>query len=144
MHADAVMRWACSTMILALGCDTAQETALSLTAKEVAAAVAEIRSTVLALPEESTMAGMRALNSSDPKIRAEAAISIGKSMTVSRETMLRLESIARHDPDPVARGAALSALFDLGHPSAGIVELTRQLRDDPQLGILAAELDRSR
>ncbi len=111
-----------------------------ITADRVVMEIERLRNTVRPMPPEFADSALFALSSGDSGMRAEAAMSVGKSKQVTRAVSQQLEYLAVSDTDPVARGAAISALFELGQPSVEIIEVTERLRGDPCLGVLATRL----
>ena len=126
-----------------VGCHTNHEE-LALTANDVVSEIDRLNETVRPMPPDATDAAMHALSSGDPKMRSEAAISLGKSKRLSQSVSQQLANLAVSDADPVVRAAAISALFEHGPPSREIMELTKQLCDDPQLSLLASRLSTER
>lgn len=111
-----------------------------VTADDVVAEIDRLEQAVRSMPPGATDAALHALNSGDPTIRAQAAMSLGKSKRLTHLISEQLENLALHEVDPFVRAAALSALYEHGQPSREIIELSEQLRNDPQLGLIASRL----
>ena len=122
-----------------VGCSSEDER-LDLTADQLLTEIDRMRASIGPMPANSADAALHALTSKDARVRAEAAVSVGKSQGVPRSVIMQLENLGVSDADPVARGAALTALYELGHPTQRIEKLTEGLREDPQLGSLATRL----
>lgn len=122
------------------GCLSADEQKKVPNDVEVLQEINRLRGVVQAMPPELDDAALHALVSTDSVVRAEAATSIGKSRSVKQAVLQQLEHIAINDPDPIARGAAIAAIFDLDKPTPRILELTDRLQADPQLGALVTAL----
>lgn len=147
MSGSIAVRCTCLVLAGALTCHVgchANREELALTANDVVSEIDRLSETVSPMPPDATDAAMHALNSGDPKIRAEAAISLSKSKRLTQSVSRQLANLAVSDADPVVRAAAISALFEHGPPSREIMELTKQLCDDPQLSLLASRLSRER
>ncbi|MCS7466323.1 HEAT repeat domain-containing protein [Stieleria sp. ICT_E10.1] len=122
-----------------VGCDSVHEERL-VTADELVAEIDRLSGAVHAMPPGAVDAVLRALNSVDPTMRAEAAMSLGKSNRLTQPISRQLEILAINDTNPIVRAAALSALFEHGTPSREMIELAEHLCSDPQLSSLATRL----
>lgn len=127
------------TLISQVGCDYDRVERI-VTAEEVVAEIERLGRAVHPMPPGSTDAAFHALNSGEPTMRAEAAMSLGKSQRLTRSITKQLEQLAYHDADPIVRAAALSALLKHGPPSSEICELLEILHSDSQLSMLASQL----
>lgn len=113
-------------------------------ADELVAEIDRLSGAVHPMPPGANDAALRALNSGDPTMRAEAAMSLGKSKRLTQPTTQQLEILSINDSNPIVRAAALSALHEHGTPSREIVKLTDHLCSDPQFSSLASRLSAGR
>jgi HEAT repeat protein len=107
------------------GCMGTSEPA-PLTVNEIEQRLSDYDERIGPPPAEAADGLLHALGSSDPEMRAQAAISLGKSGGLSSVARERLETMASNDKSRLAQLAALQALERLDLLTPELEEALRQ------------------
>ncbi|GAB4135502.1 MAG: hypothetical protein Tsb009_01870 [Planctomycetaceae bacterium] len=101
-------------------------------AKDIQRQLREYDTKIKAVKSSASEGMQHALYSSDPQMRAQAAIAYGKSRRVNSTVKERLQTMARTDDSRLSQFAAFMALKRLGLLSSELNGLLRELEADPQ------------